>query len=323
MTDIPSLATDFGGTPAPAPAPADGGGAPAPAPAPAPDISWAGGDLPDDVREWLTNKAYDNPTKAIEAHRSLEKLLGGEKVPWPKGPDDTAAYDNIFERLGRPKTPTDYDFGVTDDTALQTLEPFRDLLHKHGVSATAAKEIGAKVSELVAAGTAAEQEAAAKAEAQAADAYAKTATEAAAKLKAEWGQNFEANINAARAAALRFLPVPGEAEPGETPEAFAERQKQMRAETIGKIEKAIGYEAAVKLWSEIGLAMGETGAPGLGGSGAAGDPSTEEALTAEHQRLLADKEFMTSYAKGDKAARERMQNVIAKLGAIRDRKNAA
>ena len=46
--------------------------------------------------------------KAMESHLSLEKLLGHEKVPLPKGPNDTEGWARFNKALGIPDKPEGY-----------------------------------------------------------------------------------------------------------------------------------------------------------------------------------------------------------------------
>lgn len=46
--------------------------------------------------------------EAVKSHLSLERLLGHEKVPVPKGPDDKAAWDIFSKAMGIPDKPDAY-----------------------------------------------------------------------------------------------------------------------------------------------------------------------------------------------------------------------
>ena len=82
--------------------------------------------------------------EAVKSHLSLEKLLGNEKVPIPKGPEDTAALAIFNKAMGIPEKPEGYALpeidipkelkGMTFDKA-----KFQEVVHKHGLTPGAAK----------------------------------------------------------------------------------------------------------------------------------------------------------------------------------------
>lgn len=69
----------------------------------APTFSWKN-QLPADFANAPTMQKFEDTKegfgKAVQSHLLLEKLLGHEKVPVPKGPDDSAAWD-IFSKAMR------------------------------------------------------------------------------------------------------------------------------------------------------------------------------------------------------------------------------
>lgn len=59
----------------------------------------------------LLQKFEDTPegfNKAFESHANLEKLLGHEKVPVPKGPEDTEGWSRYRKAFGIPEKPEGY-----------------------------------------------------------------------------------------------------------------------------------------------------------------------------------------------------------------------
>lgn len=53
----------------------------------------------------------DGLNKAMESHANLEKLLGHEKVPIPKGPDDTEGWNRFSKAMGIPDKAEGYGLG--------------------------------------------------------------------------------------------------------------------------------------------------------------------------------------------------------------------
>jgi hypothetical protein len=41
-----------------------------------------------ELREFIQNKGWNDPAEMAQGYRNLEKLVGGEKVPPPKGDTD-------------------------------------------------------------------------------------------------------------------------------------------------------------------------------------------------------------------------------------------
>lgn len=93
----------------------DTAGAPAPAPvtppAPAPSVAWKN-HLRTDLRDSPLSQKFpdtaDGLNGIVESYANLEKLLGHEKVPIPKGPDDKEGWSRFSKALGIPDRPDGY-----------------------------------------------------------------------------------------------------------------------------------------------------------------------------------------------------------------------
>ena len=115
--------------------------------APSPAFSWKA-QLPADYQNSPTMKLYQDTkeglAEAVKTHLSLEKLLGNEKVPIPKGPQDTAARALFNKAMGVPEKPDGYALpdaevpatmkGLTFDKA-----KFQEAIHKHHLAPDAAR----------------------------------------------------------------------------------------------------------------------------------------------------------------------------------------
>jgi hypothetical protein len=68
--------------------------------------------LPTDIKDSPLLKSYENTaegmTKAFNGYLSLEKMLGREKIPVPKGDDDTEAWGIFAKAMGVPDKPEGY-----------------------------------------------------------------------------------------------------------------------------------------------------------------------------------------------------------------------
>ncbi len=248
MTDAPAAAP---ATTAPATA--------APATA-APD--WTAG-LSDDDRQLLTTKGWAQPQEMVASYRSLEKLLGGEKIPLPKAADDPAWAD-VYDKLGRPKAATDYKLDALKDEAPAVVTAFGAEMHKLGLSQRQADGIVAYYMGLKTQG------------ADAVLAETQRAQEAElGALRSEWGAAYNDNTEIARRAAKAFLPDEA---------------------AMTKIEAAIGSKALMTLFHTIGTRMGEASPPPH--DARSPGAMTPAAAQAEIARLKTDSGWARRWAAG-------------------------
>lgn len=72
----------------------------------------AGLKLDADTSNWLGDKGYDSPQAAFAAHREIERWQG-RAIELPGDDATPEQWDRIYNRLGRPERPEDYeiDFG--------------------------------------------------------------------------------------------------------------------------------------------------------------------------------------------------------------------
>ena len=70
--------------------------------------SWLQGVGDAELREFIQNKGWNDPGEMALGYRNLEKLVGGEKVPLPKGDTDNEGWERVYKALGRPAKPEDY-----------------------------------------------------------------------------------------------------------------------------------------------------------------------------------------------------------------------
>ncbi len=122
----------------------------APAPvAPAPTSSWKN-QLSPDFANSPTMKKFDDTKEglnnAIQSHLLLEKLLGHEKVPIPKGKDDAVAWGIFNKAMGIPEKPDGY--GLPDIEIPESLKgmsfdkaKFSEIAHANKLTPEAAKSL--------------------------------------------------------------------------------------------------------------------------------------------------------------------------------------
>lgn len=91
--------------------------------APAAPVAAPAEPAPTGWKEFLKSDLKDSPlltkfentpeglNKAVESHANLEKLLGHEKVPIPKGPEDREGWARFNKVMGVPDSPEGYQLG--------------------------------------------------------------------------------------------------------------------------------------------------------------------------------------------------------------------
>jgi len=136
------------------------------------------------MREFIRNKGWNEPADMAVGYRHLEKLIGGEKVPVPKGESDTEGWERVYKALGRPATPEDYKLADAESAAAY---------HKLGLTARQASGLSAWQDSLKAA-----QEQRGKDEAG-----VKRAQQMAVVRK-EWAGEFEENLRLGKRAVREF-----------------------------------------------------------------------------------------------------------------------
>ncbi len=169
--------------------------------------------------------------EAMKAHRAAEKRLGApadELVRFPKEPGD-AAWSEVFKRLGKPDAPEGYDLSTLAKPerplAPELVSAIQAAAHKANMTPAQAVALTQTILEHQdgsAATAATEQNFQAAAEA--------------AKLRQNWGADFETNLFVAQRAAAVL---------GISPEAVA------------ALEKVAGYSTTMDTMRKLGVAMGE------------------------------------------------------------------
>lgn len=281
-----TLAAAAPATTAPAAAPATAAPA-APAASPAapatPDYSWAGDDA---AKAIASKKGWATPADAIKSYGELEGLLGSEKLPLPKTPEDKAGWDRVYTALGRPDTPDGYQMAIpegTTDADKAFINGYAQKAHELGLSKTQAAELRRWV----------DTEGATINEAQTREIQQRTDQEIAA-VKDNWGNNFNTNAEIARrgADALGF--------DKETIDALEENPK-------------FGHKKLMDMLLKVGQAGGE--GRGLHNPGGGGfNPVTKESAQTRLNEIKASPQLRSEALKvGSEINKEvdRLDKIIA------------
>lgn len=236
---------------------------------------------------WLQNRGLDKlPAEQalpelVKGFRAAEKHIGvpaDQLVRLPKE-GDTAAWETVYSKLGRPADPSKYDLKLPEGTDPKFNEWARSTFHKLGLNNNQANALlSSYYSEY------ANQHI----QAREAEYNAKIEADTAA-LKKEWGAAEAKNVQIARGAA-KELGVPGEA--------------------IDALEKVLGYAGTMKLFHQIGAAFGEDKYLS-GGQAAFTGAQAPAAAMSRIQQLQADQQFVKRLQSGDVAAKKEWDDLFA------------
>jgi hypothetical protein len=146
--------------------------------------SWTDSVADAELREFIQNKGWNDPAEMAQGYRNLEKLVGGDKLPLPKGDNDNEGWDRVYKALGRPAKPEDYQL-----PDLESAQAY----HKLGLTGRQATGLNAWQDTLKAA-----QEQKAKDEA------ASQRAQQLAAVRKEWGGEFDENVRLGKRAVREF-----------------------------------------------------------------------------------------------------------------------
>lgn len=238
---------------------------------------WHGKVSNDDNKGWLANKGFKDLDTWVESHKNLEKLVGSQRLAIPQGPDDTANWDKVFNALGRPEKPEQYEFKAPEGRELnaELVGHFAPLMHGLGLNQRQA-------SGLVEAYTALEVQRQQQEEA----AFAAKSEEDVRSLRSEWGETFDAKIELGRRALRQF---------GMT-------------EHVDALEKALGTKGLLSLVARIGEGLGEHRIENGKDGGSFGmTPAAAQQRIAE---LRADPNWSRAYLAGDADKKAEMARLM-------------
>lgn len=265
------------GNPEATPAPAGdvGGGQGTPAPS---SSNWLEGADPE-TSGWATKKGWQSPLDALKSHRELERMLGGEKVPVPKDANDKAAWDLFYKAAGRPEAPEGYGLDKIEGLDPELSAAAQAEFHKFGLSSQQGQELAKWwASNEAQKATKDAEQFAIKSSAELAD------------LQKAWGSGFEPKAEAAKRAAKQF---------------------GFDAETLSKMERAIGTKGLIEKLSAIGEAMSEAPLRGVGNESESAIV-TKDAAEAKIKMLKQDRDWVRRWNDGgakERAELDRLQRI--------------
>ena len=237
--------------------------------------------LPEDMMGFVQAKGWTDVSSVIDSYRNLESFRGVPEDQLMRLPSPDASQDEwarVFDRLGRPESPEEYEVPVPEDGDEKFAEAAKKMFHEAGLTPAQAKTVAEKYNEYFQ-GMAGESHEQIEAERQ-------QEVEA---LKKQWGAAYEQNLAVVDRAAQQF---------------------GMHGEQLEALRQAMGPKAAAEFVYNIGAKLGEdqyvdSGSHGNGDFGA----MTPAAAREQIQALKADPEFRKRYMAGDPAAQAKMDRL--------------
>lgn len=196
--------------------------------------SWLDG-LDEAYRENPLINKWETLNDFAKTHLNAQKLIGAEKVAIPGKSATDDEWQSLYQRLGAPKDPNEYDFNKTDVFDETTYESFKNTAYEIGLSNKQAAAIAAHFEKQVNDGQ---------------GVLAQRAEEARfngeQELRQEFGQHFEQRLTQAQAAARTVM--------GDT--AIFDEIQLADGRALGD------HPAIVKTFSKIAEMLGEDGLVG-------------------------------------------------------------
>lgn len=149
----------------------------------------------------LIQKFEDTPdgfNKAFESHANLEKLLGHEKVPIPKDINDVEGWNRFSKAMGIPDKADGYglaDFKMPDTMKQYAIDKnkFTEVVHAHKLTPDQAKGLWKVYNEINI-----------ETYNKATEARQKQLTETVNRLKGEWGDAYDMNVELGQTVINKF-----------------------------------------------------------------------------------------------------------------------
>ncbi len=231
---------------------------------------------------YVQNKGWDNPAKAVESYRNLEKLFGADKagntVVLPKPDAQPAELDAFYNRLGRPASADGYKIPVPEGSDPAFSKVAAQWFFENGVPAKAAEGIATKWNEF------------AKQQAELADqTRVEKFTVEDQALRKKWGAAFDQNLGQVKS----FYQAAG-----------------LDETVIDALQESMGHLRTMEFLHSLAIKTGEPEfvngqtQPGFGGA------MTPEQAKARVEDLKADPTWRAKYLNGDVTAKDEMARLM-------------
>jgi len=242
-----------------------------------PPANWYDSFEDGELKGYVQNKGWKDPSELAVGYKNLEKLLGGEKLPMPKGADDTEGWGRVYDALGRPKSAEEYKLPLPTGDDGGFAKVASSWMHEAGLNQKQAEIIASKWNEYMQ-----------TTEGQQTQQSAQKVEQDLTSLKSEWGQAWDENINLGKRAAQTF---------------------GLDEAKLSAMEKGLGTGEMLKLMAQIGRGLTEHNYEG--GNTPQGFGMTPAAAKERISALQADRDFSTKYLSGNADAQAEMKRLMA------------
>ena len=242
--------------------------------------------IPENSREYVTNKGWKSPVDLLTSYQKLESAFGSNKVVLPKE-GDAASEAEFRKAIGVPEAADKYDIKLPEGAPIDEafLKTAKGWMHEAGLTPKQAQLIASKWNDFTA-GALKDQ----------ASTKLKASEEGLAAVEKEWGNQTDANKAAAQRAFKAVSKAAG-----------------LEATDLDAIEETIGTAKMLKLFSHFGGMISE--ARFVDGTHAGGSHFTPEAARARMAELKTDRAWFAKFQAGDLAAQNEWKALIAAAAA--------
>lgn len=231
-----------------------------------------------DLKGYAQNKGWKDPVEVLNGYRNLEKLVGSEKVPLPKGAEDKEGWNRVYDALGRPKSAEEYKLPVPEGDPGTFAKAASGKFHELGISQQQAEGLAKWWNETQQGQVSQLQQVSAQ----------KTEADLTA-LKSEWGGAYDENVSYGQRAAREF---------------------GLDATKLTAIENALGTGEMLKFMARVGRGLSEDKFE-TGNSGGNKFGMTPEAARERINSLRNDQDWSTKYINGNADAQSEMKRLMA------------
>ncbi len=250
-------------------------------------FSWDAVTLSPEMKQLVSDRQWKDVDSALTSYRNLEKLTGvppDQIIKLPKD-NDKAAWDSVYNRLGRPETPDKYALPLPEGDKGEFANVAKTWFHEAGVSQGAATKLAEKWNGYVTEAMKAEQ-------AKVAEQQQISINE----LKQAWGGDYDKRAQVVDRAA----------------ETFGMNQDQLSA-----LKQVLGPKGAMEFLYNVGskVAIEDKTPVGMNGQGPMG-AMTQEQAQAKLAQLRADKTFASMFVSKDPKQQMEAREQIDRLAKL-------
>lgn len=227
----------------------------------------------DDNKAYIHQKGFKDAGAVLDSYRNMERLMGVPQERLLKLPSkaDDPGWNEVYEKLGRPKDPKEYNISVPEGQGDPKFADWaKKTFHELGLTKNAGESLVNKWTEYV--------DAQQKSLVEETNARSQKDIEG---LKKEWGHAFDKYKTIAEKAASSF---------------------GLDQESISKLQEGLGYSKMVKFLHAVGSKLSEGNFHVGNGTTNFNDVMSPEIAKARIRALRNDSDFVRRYGEGDARA---------------------